>query len=55
MKTTTLAPARTFAEQRARIRFAAARAAIALKQAHDPLLTHITEAEQYHRRLNGEN
>lgn len=43
------------AQQRARIRLAAATAALELKRLHDPLPAYVTDAEQYHRNLTGKD
>lgn len=56
MKTPTLRRDRfTPAQQRARIRLAAASAALELKRLHDPLPAHVTDAENYHRNLTGKD
>jgi len=55
VNTATTRPARTEAQQRAVIRFAAARAAMAAKRIHDPLDPASAEAERYYRNLNGGN
>lgn len=56
MKTPTLNRDRlTPAQQRARIRLAAAAAALELQRFHDPLPGHVADAEDYHHRLSGKD
>lgn len=56
MKTSTLRRDRlTSAQRRARIRLAAATAALELQRLHDPLPAHVTDAEDYHRNLTGKD